>query len=256
MGERTDYAPGAFCWADLTTTDPEAAKAFYGGLFGWQADDIEMPDGIYSLQTIDGKVVGAIAGQPPQQQGAPPLWNSYVRVESADATVERAKELGVEPHAGAFDVGPAGRMAVLQDPAGAYFLAWEPNERAGADLVNGPGLLSWNELHTPDVDAAASFYRDLLGWTVSTMGEGDQRYDMIEVAGQPNGGISSHLDEGVPPHWLVYFGSEDIGASLARAGELGGTTILGETDIGMGRIAVLQDPQGGIFALFSGDFGD
>lgn len=256
MAERTDFAPGTFCWTDLTTPDPEGAKTFYGGLFGWGSDDVETPGGTYSLQTLGGKVAAAITGQPPQQQGVPPLWNSYVRVQSADATVARAKELGVEPHADAFDVGPAGRMAVLQDPAGAYFLAWEPNERHGADLVNGPGLLSWNELHTPDVDAAASFYGDLLGWSISTMGEGAQRYDMIEVAGQPNGGISGHLDEGVPPHWLVYFGSDDNVAAVARAEELGGTTLMGDTDIGMGRIAVLQDPQGGVFALFSGDFGD
>src|SRR4051812_49432075 len=114
MAHRTDYAPGTFCWADLTTTDPEAAKAFYGALFGWGSDDVETPNGIYSLQTVGDGVAGAISGQPQQQQGVPPMWNSYVRVESADAAVERAKALGVEPHADAFDVGAAGRMAVLQ----------------------------------------------------------------------------------------------------------------------------------------------
>ena len=256
MAERTDYAPGTFCWVDLTTTDPDGAKAFYGSLFGWEHEDVETPGGVYSLQTVGGKIVAAIAGQPPQQAGAPPLWNSYVSVTSADAAVERAKELGVEPHAGAFDVGPAGRMAVLQDPQGAYVLVWEANERPGLELVNGPGLLTWNELHTTDVDGASAFYGDLFGWSISTMGPEEQRYDMIEVDGQPGGGISGHIDAGVPPHWLVYFGTQDAAATAARADELGATTLMGEMDIGMGKIAVLQDPQGGVFAVFNGEFGD
>src|SRR5919204_1664809 len=97
MGERTGYEPGTFCWADLATTDQDAAKAFYSGLFGWEAEDMPVGDGAsYSLQRLRGKDVAAIAPQPPQQRdaGVPPVWNNYVTVESADAAADRAAELG------------------------------------------------------------------------------------------------------------------------------------------------------------------
>src|SRR5205809_423388 len=124
MGERTKYTPGTFCWTDLTTTDQGAAKSFYSGLFGWEAEDIPVGDGItYSMMRLGGKRVAAIAPQPQQQRemGIPPVWNSYVSVESADAAAGRAKELGATVHAPPFDVMQAGRMAVIQDPQGAFF---------------------------------------------------------------------------------------------------------------------------------------
>ena len=96
MGERTQYTPGTFCWTDLTTTDQQAAKTFYSGLFGWEAEDIPVGDDVYySMQRVDGKDVAAISPQPPPQRdaGVPPMWNSYVSVENADAVAARATDL-------------------------------------------------------------------------------------------------------------------------------------------------------------------
>jgi len=156
MGERTGHAPGTFSWTDLTTTDQESAKAFYGGLFGWVAEDTPIgEDAYYSIQRVDGKDVAAISPQQEAQReaGVPPTWNSYVTVENADAVAERAKELGATVVAPPFDVMQAGRMAAIQDPQGAFFLLWQPNQNHGAQLVNAPGALSWNELASPDLDA-------------------------------------------------------------------------------------------------------
>src|SRR5919108_3402626 len=145
MGERTQYAPGTFCWADLATTDQEAAKAFYSGLFGWEADDMPAGEGVtYSMMRLDGKYAAAIAPQPQQQRdaGVPPAWSSYVSVESADEAADRAARLGATVHAPPFDVLEAGRMAVIQDPQGAFFMVWQPRDHFGAALVNAPGALS------------------------------------------------------------------------------------------------------------------
>src|SRR5438067_6959681 len=164
MGERTQYAPGTFCWADVATTDQEGAKAFYGALFGWEIEDLPAGDGVsYSMARIDGKPVAAISPQPEQQReaGVPPMWNSYVSVESADAAADRAKELGATVHAPPFDVMQAGRMAVIQDPQGAFFMVWQAGQNFGAELVNVPGALCWNELASPDLDASAAFYSGL-----------------------------------------------------------------------------------------------
>ena len=259
MAERSGYTPGTFCWADLSTTDVDAAKAFYGTLLGWEAEDLPVDEStVYSMQRRDGKVVAAIAPQPPQQReaGVPPLWNSYVWVESADATAQRVEELGGTVHAPPFDVMEAGRMAVVADPQGAFFLAWEPRRHRGAELVNAPGALAWNELHTPDIDAGQRFYGDLFGWTFEPFGEGPEQYFVIRNGDRRNGGVSDAMPEGAPPHWLTYFGVEDLDAALAQVGELGGGTLAGPIDIGIARIGVVRDPQGAVLALYAGRFDD
>jgi uncharacterized protein len=260
MGERTVYIAGSFSWTDLATTDQDAAKAFYMQLFGWEAEDMPAGEGIvYSMMQLAGKYVAAIAPQPEQQRdaGVPPTWQSYITVESADEALARAGELGGTVHAGAFDVFDAGRMGVVQDPQGAYFLVWQPKRHIGAGLVNAPGALTWNELATTDLEAAAQFYGDLFSWSTEPIGEEGMPYLMItRTDSEQNGGMRPVMPPGTPPHWLVYFGTENADASVRRVGELGGSTLVGPIDIAQGRIAVVQDPQGGVFALFQGHFDD
>jgi predicted enzyme related to lactoylglutathione lyase len=260
MAERTQYTPGTFSWADLTTSDQDGAKAFYTGLFGWDVQDNPVPgDGVYSMMMIGDKPVAAISEQPEQQReaGVPPMWNSYVTVADADAAVAKAAELGGNVHAPAFDVMEVGRMAVIADPQGAFFAVWQPKLHIGANLVNGPGMLSWNELHTNDLDGATNFYTGLFGWTTSDMDMGGQTYRVVSVDGHGNGGLSTMLMPGAPPHWLVYFGSDDLEASTAKISGLGGTVVQPPMEIGDGNsIAVAQDPQGGWFALYAGNFED
>jgi hypothetical protein len=258
MGERTSHAPGTFSWADVTTTDQEGAKAFYTGLFGWEVNDSPVGDGVYySMMLRDGRTVAAISPQPQQQReaGVPPAWNNYVTVESADAAAEKAGQLGATVHAPPFDVMDAGRMAVIQDPQGAFFMVWEPRENIGAQLVNAPGALAWNELASSDVDASVRFYGDLFGWTTEPS-PGPQRYEMLRNGDRLNGGIRELGDQPAPPHWLPYFGIDDAERALVRVEELGGTKLIGPMDIGRGTIGVVQDPQGATFAIFAGEFED
>ena len=257
MGERTEYTPGAFCWSDLSTTDQDAAKTFYSGLFGWEAEDMPIGDGSnYSMMRLDGKEVAAIAVQPDQQReaGAPPMWNSYVSVDSADEAAEKAKELGGNVHAPPFDVMEAGRMGVIQDPQGAHVLAWEPRKHFGAALVNAPGALSWNELGTPDLDAAESFYGGLFGWTFTPFKGSPAPYVAIMNGDKYNGGVREQEGDGVPSHWLVYFGTDNVGAALEKVEELGGRRLSEPIDMQTAKIGIVQDPQGAVFALYAGRF--
>lgn len=259
MGERSEYAPGTFSWVDLSTTDQEAAKSFYAGLFGWEADDRPVGDGVYySMQELGGRDVAAISPQPQQQRdaGVPPLWNSYITVASADEAAERASSLGATVHAPPFDVMDAGRMAVIQDPQGAFFMVWEPRENIGAGLVNAPGAFCWNELFTPDVDGSLSFYGDLFGWTSHPFEGSPEPYYVVQNAGHGNGGIRPLGDSGMPPAWLVYFAVEDIDASLAQTESLGGSRVAGPIDIGVAKVGVARDPQGATFALYAGQLED
>src|SRR5439155_25156268 len=138
----------------------------------------------------------------------PPMWNSYVSVEDADPIAARAAELGATVHAPPFDVLDVGRMAVIQDPQGAFFELWQPKQHFGAALVNAPGALAWNELQTTDMDASAAFYRDLFGWGVQPFEGSPDPYLVIMNAERANGGIRPVSPPGTPPHWLVYFAVE------------------------------------------------
>jgi predicted enzyme related to lactoylglutathione lyase len=259
MGERTSYTPGTFCWADLATTDQAAAKDFYGGLFGWEFDDLPMGDGAtYTMARIDGKDVAAIAPMPPGQEDVPPHWNSYVAVESADDVAGRVRELGGSVLAEPFDVPEAGRMAAFADPQGGAFLVWQAGEHFGARLVNGPGALSWNELATTDPEAAGAFYGELFGWRPDRMEGMDPPYWVVRNGERGNGGIMGQPPqlEGAPPFWTVYFGAENADDAVAKAQQLGASVMMPVTAIAEARmrIAVLTDSTGAAFALFEGEF--
>ena len=254
MGTRTEHTPGTFSWADLTTSDADAAKRFYGSLFDWDFEDNDIPGGgTYTMCKVGGEYVCAI---PSSTDMAPPRWNNYVTVASADDAAAKAKELGATLIEEPFDVMDAGRMALLQDPAGATLCVWQAGSTIGAGRVNEPGCLTWNELHTPDVDAATSFYGGLFGWTTAAMDTGGgPPYYVIRNGERSNGGITS-TQPGEPPGWVPYFAVESLDGALAAAGEGGGAVLAGPIPMPAGRIAVLRDPQGAAFALWEGQLDD
>ena len=224
MGKRESYVPGTFCWVDLATTDAEGAKAFYGELFGWEADDMPAGEGMtYTMLRVGDDYVGGLyemdAGQ--REAGVPPYWLSYVSVEDADAGAARARELGGTVHGGAFDVLDAGRMALVEDPTGARLALWEPKRHVGAGRVNDPGCLTWNDLQTPNPSPAADFYAALLGWEMEPIQEdGKLVYVTVKNAGSSNGGISPS-NNGRRPHWLAYFTVPSTEDAMAKTRALG-----------------------------------
>jgi predicted enzyme related to lactoylglutathione lyase len=261
MGERTSHPPGTFSWIDLSTTDAGGAKAFYGGLFGWAFDDQPVGDGIvYTMCLLDGRAVCAISAQQEQErsQGIPPHWNNYVTVDDVDASTEKARELGGNVLAEPFDVLDAGRMSVVADPAGAVFSMWQPRNSIGAESVNVPGALTWNELATKDVEGAKKFYGGLFGWNLEDIEGGGMQYTMIRNGDRANGGIrpQSEMEAGIPPNWLPYFASASVDDTVAKAGELGGSVLMPPMTVPAGRFAAMADPQGAVFAAFEGDFDD
>jgi uncharacterized protein len=131
---------------------------------------------------------------------------------------------------------------------------WEPRRHFGAALVNAPGALVWNELQSSDPNASAVFYGGLFGWTAEQAPGMTDVYLSIKNAGANNGGIRELNQPGAPPYWLVYFGTEDIDAALAKVRQLGGASLAGPIDIQIAKIAVVRDPQGAVFALYAGAF--
>jgi uncharacterized protein len=250
MGERTEHAPGTFSWADLSTSDTDGAKAFYTGLFGWDTEDTPIPEGgVYTMLAKGGRYVGALSEA---REGQPSAWNSYVTVESADDSAASAQEHGGMVVMEAFDVMDVGRMAVFQDPTGAFLAVWEPRESIGAQRVNEPGALTLNQLNTTNPQQAQEFYEGVFGWRFESVEGGDMPYWGIYNGDRLNGGMM----EQSPSAWLVYFGSESVDDDAGKIAELGGTVIVPPMPVPGGRILVAQDPQGAVFALVSGRFDD
>jgi uncharacterized protein len=250
MGERTSYPPGTFSWVDLQTSDQDAAKSFYSDLLGWEYEDVPIGDGAsYSMAKLQGHSVAAIG--PLQGEEMPSHWNCYVTVADADASAARAKELGATLLAEPFDVFDAGRMAAFADPQGAVLSVWQAKENIGAGLVNAPGALAWNDLISPDVAAAAPFYRELFDWQVEEVPGAEGQYWSITNAGHSNGGMMP-MPPGGHPAWNLYFAVEDVDATVARARELGADLVMGPMDVPNGRFAVIRDPQNAVFSILSG----
>ena len=253
MAEMTSYPPGTFCWVDLATNAPEAAKTFYGEIFDWTSDDLatdyEVP---YSILKRDGKRAAALYEMAPEQ-GAFPYWASYVRVTDVQASAEQAVELGGRLVMPAVDVMQLGRMAFIQDPTGAVLGLWEPGSLFGAELDNTYGARSWSELQTRNTKAASRFYQDLFGWTARTSKSlMDGRYTLFELDGKEVGGMIELDAEwgSMPPNWSIYFGVEDCDRALATAKRLGGSIVMDPKEVeNVGRFAFLGDPQGAIFAV-------
>ncbi|MEO7442716.1 MAG: VOC family protein [Acidimicrobiales bacterium] len=252
MGERTSYAPGTFCWVDLATTDVAGALAFYGGLFGWEGEEMAAgPASTYTMLRHDGRHVAALYEG---GEGAPAAWLSYVSVDDVDSTADRAAALGALVVQGPSDVLDAGRMAVLADPTGALVALWQPGRHIGATLVNDPGALCLNQLNTGDPQAATHFYGELFGWTVQSNGTAEQPYWGLSNGGALNGGMMPLAPvPGLSSHWLAYFTTADLDAAVVTAAASGGAVIVPPMVVPAGRIAVIYDPQGAAFALFEGE---
>lgn len=261
MPEFTKHLPGTFSWPELATSDQQGAIAFYRALFGWDVTDIPMgPDGTYTIFKVRGLDVsaGCSLRDDEKKMGVPPHWNSYITVASADDAAKRAAELGGTVLAPPFDVFDVGRMAVLQDPTGAVFMAWEAKNNIGARLLSEPGALCWTELTTSDTDAAEKFYTAFFGWTPKHSVPGSPMpYTEFTVKGAngPSIGMMAkppHLPPHVPSFWLPYFLVENVDASVEKAKSLGGQVHFGPQDIpNAGRFAVLADPQGAAFSVFT-----
>ena len=258
MSDRGHYPAGVPCWIDTAQPNPEAALDFYGALFGWEfAGPGAMPGdppGRYYVARVRGKDVAGIGSQLP---GSPttPGWMTYIAVKSADAAADRARGAGAAVVAGPFDAPPAGRMAVIQDPAGARLAVWEAGRRQGAQLVNEPSAWAMSLLATRDPDRAKAFYHDVFGWETDEFAPGASLFRLFGyVGGEPTQpvprdvvGVMTELDQDAA--WNVDIWVTDVNATAARAAELGGGVVIAPGENPGFLNAVLTDPQGATLSV-------
>ncbi|MBA8991633.1 hypothetical protein FHW23_002911 [Curtobacterium pusillum] len=262
------YPQGVPSWIDARQPDPDAAQAFYGGLFGWDFEERLPPGapGSYRIASIGGREVGAIASS-----DGPASWTTYLAVDDADTVAARVVELGGTAGTPE-DAGPggaAGRSVDCVDPRGAVFGLWQARARLGAQHINAPGGWVFSDLRSTEPERAFSFYERLFGWEVSDMHEGPSAMvrlpgygdhlaatsdpDIRErQVGAPEGfadviGALARLDAG-PDDWHVSFSVADRDEAAALADRLGGR-VLGTWEGYWTRAAELEDPQGATFRV-------
>jgi uncharacterized protein len=276
MLERDGYPAGVPCWVDTDQPDPRAAVEFYRGLFGWEFEDRMPADtpGSYFVATLRGSDVAAV-GTKPEDAAWPNAWNTYIWVESANEAAKKVESAGGAVVMKPFDVGDAGRMAVVTDPEGAAFNLWEAGQHRGAQLVNEPGTWNFSELNTRDPERAKAFYGAVFGWEANRLDGGgetsmwrvpgygdflerrdpDVRQRQAEISA-PEGfedavawlvPITSDQLPETPPHWSVTFAVDDADAIAERTEELGGKVLAPPVDAPWVRTTVVSDPQGAVF---------
>ncbi|MBG0816900.1 VOC family protein [Planomonospora sp. ID82291] len=255
MSERSGYQPGVPCWVDLSSTDVTLSAGFYGELFGWELAVDPRPDsGGYGRFTLGGRAVAGVA--PSFGEGAPSVWNVHVAVDDVAATAAKVRAAGggvvLEP----VRVFEHGWTAAFRDLSGAFFMAWQAEEMHGAELVGEPGAFAWSELVTRDTAAAEAFYPAVFGWEAREDGRGGAERTEWRAGGRPVAGMAPmgpRTPPDVPPHWLTHFAVADLGAAVAKVGELGGSVLTERVSTSRGPAAVVADPEFAPFALLAPD---
>lgn len=266
MSARDEYPAGVPCWVENLLPEPAAILDFYRSLFGWNFRTVpriqESRTGSYYIAQLNGRdVAGVGLGPSPDcggsQGGA--QWITHIRVGSADKAAWMAEEAGGRVLVDPFDIVPAGRMALVADPAGACFAVWEPQTRRGAQLVNEAGAWALSTLITSNPEQAAEFYGSLFGWRSEPLGSSSMR--LFRLAGYV-GGVPTQpvprdvvaLMQGVSAadgiaHWDVDFWIDDVDRAASTAATNGGDVRATPRDTGLFRFAALADNQGATFTV-------
>jgi predicted enzyme related to lactoylglutathione lyase len=259
MSKRDTYQPGVPCWIETLQPDPDAARRFYEGVFGWEFTG---PGGMpgdpparYFVARMSGRDVAGVGSQ--VAEAAPSAWTTYVMTDDVAASCERAAAAGGAIVAGPIEAPPAGTLAVLSDPAGAVFGVWQPEVRHGAQVVNEPSAWAMSALHTPDPDGANRFYSELFGWEPETFSMGPAEITLWRLPGYVGGepgqpvprDVVAAMMPGATAQWSVDFWIDDADAAAGRAPALGGRVVAPAEDRPGFRTAVLADPGGAVFSV-------
>jgi predicted enzyme related to lactoylglutathione lyase len=251
-----DRAPiGSPCWVDLWTSDVEGSRSFYSALFGWEAQEPSPEFGGYFMFTRQGVPTAGGMGDMGPDMPANNTWKVYLDTDDITKTLEAAETAGAQVISPAMAVADLGIQAVLVDPTGATFGAWQAGTFPGFTVLDEHGAPTWFELYTRDHAAAVAFYRTAFRWDTNVIGDTDEfRYTTMrdpdgegELAGITDG--QPFLSEDEPAKWGIYWEVDDIDAAVSKVKALGGSVVIEARDTPYGRLAMVKDPAGAEFNL-------
>jgi len=246
-----------FCWYDLHTADKAGSTAFYEALFGWKIETQQGHTGFMNGEQGFGGLEALEAGQPA-------FWLGYLGVDDCAARVQKLVGLGGTAVMDGLEIPDVGTIGVLADPSGAAFALYQPaggqSEVDWQPSTSQPGDFCWAELSTNDLDEARDFYAAGFGWgTGKVMDSAPDGYHLMTYGGEPKFGIYERPPEMPACSWTHCIFVEDVGATAAKAVELG-ATLVAEVQVpapwfgfasksGQASLALVTDPQGATFGL-------
>lgn len=246
-----NFHSGKIVWHDLLTPDVEAAKRFYGALFGWSFEDQQG----YTLAFKDGKAIAGIVGIDPKDQNKKiASWIIYLSVPNVDQAAGLVREAGGEVVQGPEEMVGRGRYALVKDPQGAALILLRSSSGDPADVA-APGLDTWlwNELWSKDARKSLAFYQKLAGYTASPVyeasGDGDGYWIMLKQ-GKWRTGIASHPFIEVPSQWVPVIKVRDLKETMVLVKQNGGRMLLEPGHaLCRGTVAPVEDPSGAVFMV-------
>jgi len=254
LGSRSG-AHGHFAWYELITTDMEAAKAFYGGVIGWDTQNAVLPDAPYAVFTAAGVSICGLLPLPEEavRSGFRPTWLGYVGVDDVEAAAARVGELGGAVHVPPKDIPDISRISIAVDPQMATIglLKWLDGDREHAPDLDALGRVGWHELFAADWEKAWDFYSKLFDWRKAQADSGPLgTYQLFSVGDLTIGGMFTKPAAVPVPFWLYYFNVGDVDVALTRVKAGRGQILDAPVEIPGDRwIIRCTDPQGAIFAL-------
>jgi uncharacterized protein len=248
-----------FVWYELTTSDLDAAQAFYRQVIGWNIVDAGMPSYPYGIISAVTTPVGGMMAinDEMKSRGVPPCWTGYVGVPDVDIKTAQFKAAGGAIHLPPADIPGVGRFSVVSDPFGAALVLFKPqNGESPATLEPGtPGHFGWCELMAGERETAFDFYAAMFGWKMTSAHDMGPMgvYQLFSTGGAfDTGGMMTKFPNMPMSFWAYYMNVESINPALERVKVGGGTIINGPMQVPTGEwVAQCQDPQGAFFSLLS-----
>jgi predicted enzyme related to lactoylglutathione lyase len=244
-------ASGEFVWRDLVTSDPAAARKFYGELLGWTFEETSAFGRPYLVAKQGGRYVGGIVQMPAGGDGGGSQWLSYMSVGNLDSALGQVEAAGGRRIVGPAEVSGVGRAVLVWDSQGAPLGLAEVGQPLD-DMARGDGNgeFFWMEYLANDVMAALSFYKGLAGYEVEAHDAAAAVPYYLLKSGTAQAGLFQNPVAGVTPNWLAYVRVADPAALAAKVPALGGRVIIAPNPgLRDGTLAVIADPTGAVLAL-------
>jgi len=249
-------SPGCFVWYELMTTDMKGARAFYGDVLGWSAQDAAVSGPAYQLWTVEDTPVAGLTHLPEESRraGVVSHWLGYVSVDDVDAMTMHAGSLGGLVHVPPTNVPNISRFSIIADPQGttlALVKGLSPREARPSLALGAPGRGGWHELLAFNWEKAFVFYAALFGWQKAETQQGLMgTYQQFSAGGETLGGMFNKPPNLPHSFWLYYFNVADIQTAAKRVEAGRGEILYGPAEVPGGAwILHCIDPQGTIFAL-------
>jgi predicted enzyme related to lactoylglutathione lyase len=248
----TAHRPGKFIWADLFTTDPEAAKKFYSGLFGWTAKTVMQEGKSYTVFSNGSQPVAGLAPRPSSNSKRPSRWISYIAVDDIHATLGLVKKASGQVRAEAREFPDRGTQAIIADNNGATVGVLQSSSGDSDDDEPKPGDWNWFELYVKDPRIVAGFYHEIFGYEIAPDLRTERKNDFIlSSGGLARAGVAPlPIRDDAQSGWLGVVRVTNLDEALKRTVTLGGEVLLAARPVAYeSRFAIVADSTGGSIGL-------